>query len=768
MAIRTIKLYQGTQDPSRRTLYVKRGLKDQPDIYSVTPEQFSQLKGLGVQAERTTTGFQGTQKGALTDFETLRKQALDISGLPPREAGGTAMESIYKIREMFEGADFGKLPIAGGEIVPPGGIPQQTLTPEQRATLQVAEPLRPPVSTIEPRVFATKVAPTLTPEQQRWETAAKEVEGRFPDVAANIRKQHGIPTAPAPKAPPAPPKAGPTYKTDPTKSHLIRKGETLSQIAANYNTTVEAFQAVNPQIKDPNLIYAGQTLAIPIGEPITPKKEPPVIPGVKPEPEVEPEIIPGKGTLPDLPFQEVVAPEPTVEPEAEITPEVVQEQDSSKANEFAQQILDEIGETGEVDTRAATTILDKLEELIEGIEIPKAPEEPKSLVDLFNAKRAELGIEPLENELAEIDAEIDRINVTLLTEAEKAGEKLVSMGEITRRRGTLQTEAQQRIALLNVERNAISRQLGNKLGTLETVMSLTQSDFSNASTHYGQAFSRSVQMINLLEGYKSSEEQEQNRLRDDARANLNVVTNLFKNSTQEWDDLDAGAQTKIQSLENQAGLPVGVTQAFLSQLPKADLLTSTTGYDESGNQVVTFIYKDENGKPGVVEVVKTGVVKPPTAEETAGTALLFEDTRTGETFDLTTTEGLKRAGELGLSYSDARVALERKGLSQTTINALLEGADIKEPKKTGRTPEITDEVIRVEVRTEIGEGRTKQEIRDLITRNIDLTDADKDRYYLILGEMMPESKPEPEPEKKPSYLERLKSDIEEFKGFLGL
>ncbi|OYT69948.1 MAG: hypothetical protein CFK52_12530 [Chloracidobacterium sp. CP2_5A] len=47
--------------------------------------------------------------------------------------------------------------------------------------------------------------------------------------------------------------------------HLIRRGETLSDIAQRYGTTVDALLRANRQIRNPNLIYAGQTLTIPGG-----------------------------------------------------------------------------------------------------------------------------------------------------------------------------------------------------------------------------------------------------------------------------------------------------------------------------------------------------------------------------------------------------------------------------------------------------------------------------------------------------------------------
>lgn len=45
--------------------------------------------------------------------------------------------------------------------------------------------------------------------------------------------------------------------------HLIRRGETLSGIAQRYGTTVDALMRANRHIRNPNLIYAGQTLTIP-------------------------------------------------------------------------------------------------------------------------------------------------------------------------------------------------------------------------------------------------------------------------------------------------------------------------------------------------------------------------------------------------------------------------------------------------------------------------------------------------------------------------
>jgi len=58
---------------------------------------------------------------------------------------------------------------------------------------------------------------------------------------------------------PAPPQAG---------IHVVRRGETLSQIALRYRTTIQAIVAAN-NLANPSLLYAGQRLVIPLTEALT-------------------------------------------------------------------------------------------------------------------------------------------------------------------------------------------------------------------------------------------------------------------------------------------------------------------------------------------------------------------------------------------------------------------------------------------------------------------------------------------------------------------
>lgn len=70
-------------------------------------------------------------------------------------------------------------------------------------------------------------------------------------------------------------------------NYTVRWGDTLAKIAAANGITLKALLAANPQIRNPNLIYAGQVIAVPTGY------NPPVyVPPYTPPPVVTPPAYP--------------------------------------------------------------------------------------------------------------------------------------------------------------------------------------------------------------------------------------------------------------------------------------------------------------------------------------------------------------------------------------------------------------------------------------------------------------------------------------------
>src|SRR5271157_2649588 len=46
-------------------------------------------------------------------------------------------------------------------------------------------------------------------------------------------------------------------------TYIVRQGDTLSGIAQNFGVSLQALQAANPQITNPDLIFPGQVINIP-------------------------------------------------------------------------------------------------------------------------------------------------------------------------------------------------------------------------------------------------------------------------------------------------------------------------------------------------------------------------------------------------------------------------------------------------------------------------------------------------------------------------
>ncbi|MBK8022983.1 MAG: LysM peptidoglycan-binding domain-containing protein [Chloroflexi bacterium] len=60
-----------------------------------------------------------------------------------------------------------------------------------------------------------------------------------------------------------------------TIEHIVDRGETLSSIARHYQTTVRAIMAINPSIWNPNILWAGLRLQVPVGQIPSPDPMPP-------------------------------------------------------------------------------------------------------------------------------------------------------------------------------------------------------------------------------------------------------------------------------------------------------------------------------------------------------------------------------------------------------------------------------------------------------------------------------------------------------------
>ena len=234
-----------------------------------------------------------------------------------------------------------------------------------------------------------------------------------------------------------------------------------------------------------------------------------------------------------------------------------------------------------------------------------APTAPNLAAD-YTRLRQESGLNGLESQITALKSDISSKTNALTAGLNKIGGQSGVAEVLGRQQEQLSQQQSQELNSLNKTLATLGDIYSNALNNINTIMGFKQTDYANASQEYNQAYNRAITAQQLVMSERDRIDSKDNQLRDDARANLTVMQNMIKDSGQSWDDVDINTKLNIQKLEMQAGMPPGTMQEFSRSLPKANLLATQNGVDEAGNDIVSMIYADENGNPGIVRTIKTG------------------------------------------------------------------------------------------------------------------------------------------------------------------
>lgn len=271
---------------------------------------------------------------------------------------------------------------------------------------------------------------------------------------------------------------------------------------------------------------------------------------------------------------------------------------AEKANEAAQKIFDDL-ENKSISTRESSKILSEIKEKI-AEPLPKPP----SLVEQFQRESERLGVPALQAKLDDLDTQIRELDTSLLVESQKAGRRVQSTREIARRRSTLQQETDERKAFLNLERDAVARQLNGKISTLNTIMTLTGQDYSNATNYYEATVNRNIQLYNLISGQEDREQTEQERAKNEARSNLTTIQNLLNDKGLTYNDLSPEQKTQVSLYELQAGLPQGLTATILKDAPGSKIQTVNERTTATGDTYFDVLTVGPDGSLNVKSVYR--------------------------------------------------------------------------------------------------------------------------------------------------------------------
>ena len=224
-----------------------------------------------------------------------------------------------------------------------------------------------------------------------------------------------------------------------------------------------------------------------------------------------------------------------------------------------------------------------------------------SLVEQYSKLREEQGVSNLETRLTDINAQIqakrDEFN-KFKRDSEGQGRGITTSiisGQQKKVADQLQTEMDS----LAREGEILTNQLNTKNNFISTIMNLTGKDYENAKVEQQQTFDNNYK-IQTLYNAQASESQ---RL---ASTYLTSLTNLIQTSGVNWDTMDNNTRATIYQKELEAGWVPGTLESFARVKPKANLLATIDGYDADGNGIISLLYADENGNPGIMRTMGTG------------------------------------------------------------------------------------------------------------------------------------------------------------------
>ncbi len=329
-------------------------------------------------------------------------------------------------------------------------------------------------------------------------------------------------------------------------------------------------------------------------------------------------------------------------------------------------------ETSNVNVRESDGLTGRLEDLFT-TERPTAP----SLQDQFSKLLAESGVEPIQGELAQVQNNIRAVQTNLINEAAAAGELLVPVAQINRRKGKLQQAADARINLLRIEEDLLQRQVSNKLNTIGMTMDFLGQDVAQANQQYNQEFNQQLQLISLIRDIEEVEQDRVSETRDTALANLGIIMNSITDGGVDFNNLTQQQRTQINEMELMAGLPIGFVSQLKTSVPNEKILSTTTR-TSNGTKFVDIVTQSPDGQISA-ESINIGSVSG--GVSTGDTLFTLEG---GEQIDISTVDGIKRLQQEGFGHAEIFAFLDNnvKSLTNTAIKGLLKEAGIEETGKT--------------------------------------------------------------------------------------
>lgn len=212
----------------------------------------------------------------------------------------------------------------------------------------------------------------------------------------------------------------------------------------------------------------------------------------------------------------------------------------------------------------------------------------------YNELRSKYNVAQLEGTLNDLDAEEQSIRASKRARLEEAESKPVALGVIGGRQSEIERQENKRLESIAIQKQGITNQLQTANSVIQNTMTLKQMDYSAAKQDYDSQFSQNIQMFGLIKGLYDADVTENERIGDNARANLQVIYNNIKESGTGVESITPELSYTIRKLELEAGLPAGFYSRIALEKPEASVLSTTTR-TTGGQKYADVIFRNGDG-----------------------------------------------------------------------------------------------------------------------------------------------------------------------------
>lgn len=267
----------------------------------------------------------------------------------------------------------------------------------------------------------------------------------------------------------------------------------------------------------------------------------------------------------------------------------------------------------------------QFQEFVQRVQPTTPAPQRTSLVDQYTKLQDQHGTAKLQTDLQALDDEDAQIDAALRQFRAKETEG-VSQEFGTGRISEAERNVLERREYINRQRNSLVGRINSANKSIETIMSLTDKDYTNAREEYESEYERNLSLLDTFRDMRREARDEQSEARDDARANLTTIYNALADNSVDPATLSATQRTHIEQLELEAGLPSGFFDTIKEAVPNGKMLSHTAYEDNSGRKYTDVIFQMPDGSINVETIAHTPTRSTP--EPTSTTSPTTRSTTT--------------------------------------------------------------------------------------------------------------------------------------------